>query len=187
MKTLRLRFTGELPLLLHNGQLANPFYSYTKAIKKITAKKRKMTDADLEEKGRLEWFGSLYLNENKEIIVPAELVEASIRDAAKKTKRGRDVTKGLVCRGVTRLDIGRDHKLDALWADQDNFVFAAMVKVGQSRVLRIRPIFRSWSFEAEIQFDDTVLDPEDIKDFAARAYFGDWRPKFGQGRGEIIG
>ncbi len=187
MKDLRIKFIGELPILLHNGQLANPFYKFTKAIKKITDKKKKMTEADLEEKGRLEWFGSLYLNEKQEIIVPAELVEAAIRDSAKKTKQGKDVTKGLVCRGVTPLNIGVKHDLDKLWADQDSYVLAAMVKVGQSRVLRIRPIFKKWEFEAMIQFDDTVLNEDAIRDFAARVYFGDWRPKFGQARGQIVG
>ena len=44
------------PLIMHNGQLADPFNHFSKAKKEITGKRAK-TDADMMEIARLDWFG----------------------------------------------------------------------------------------------------------------------------------
>ena len=36
---IKFKMTGVCPLLLHNGQLANPMYYYTKELKKISGKR----------------------------------------------------------------------------------------------------------------------------------------------------
>jgi hypothetical protein len=185
MQTLKLRFTGATPLLLHNGRLADPLYAWTKELKKVSAK-RKKTDADLEEMARLEWFGSLYLNDKNEVIVTSEMVEAALRDSAKRQKRGKDVSRALVCTETGALVYPKKKiSLDDLYTDQD-YQLRIGVKVQQSRVMRTRPKFNTWSFDATIQYDEFVLEPEHILEFANSASFGDWRPKFGQATATLV-
>lgn len=50
-------------MLMHNGQLADPSNEWARAIKEISGKRAK-TAADYEEMARLEWLGSLYLNQH---------------------------------------------------------------------------------------------------------------------------
>lgn len=56
MQELSFRIAGVSPLLMHNGRLVNPADEYARKMKEVSSK-RKKTDADYEEMGRLEWFG----------------------------------------------------------------------------------------------------------------------------------
>jgi hypothetical protein len=185
MQELRIRFTGVTPLLLHNGSLANPLYEYAREIKKV-AGKRKKTDADFEELARLEWFGGLYLDEKERIIIPTEMIEAGLKDVAKRERKGKAVDKALVCTSTTPLDIGTKYKsLEDLWKDP-KYRLTIGVRIKGNRVMRTRPRFDTWSFETLIKFDEFQLEARDIEAFAKGACFGDWRPKFGQAKAEVI-
>lgn len=184
MQELKIRFTGVTPLLPHNGQLANPLNEYARALKKVSGK-RKKTDADFEEMARIEWFGGLYLNESRQIIVPTESVEAALKESAKRDKKGKAVDQALVCVETTPLDIGVDKTLEELWADP-KYRLTCGVKVKMSRVMRTRPRFEKWSFVATVRFDERILERSDIEAFSKVASFCDWRPKYGQAISEII-
>lgn len=147
--------------------------------------KRKKTDADFAEMSRIEWHGALYLNEKGEIFVTPEMVEAGLKEAAKKERKGKAVDKALVCTQTSALDIGVKKSLEELWTDP-NYKLIIGVKIKGSRVMRTRPRFDKWSFVASIQYDEFVLEERDILSFAKGATFGDWRPKFGQVKAEII-
>jgi hypothetical protein len=183
MKELRIKFTGVTPLLMHNSQLANPLNAWAKEIKKVSGK-RKKTDADHEEMSRLEWFGGLYLDEKSRLIVPSEMVEAAMKVAAKREKKGKAVDRGLVCRSTSPLDIGKTYKdVDEL---RPTHILIAAVNIKQNKIMRTRPKFDTWSFIASIQYDEYVLEETDIITFAKNATFGDWRPRFGQVKAEKI-
>jgi hypothetical protein len=184
MKELKIRFTGVTPLLPHNGQLADPLNEFARALKKVSGK-RKKTDADFAEMARIEWYGGLYLNEAKQIIVPSEVVEAALKETAKRDKKGKAVDQALVCLETTPLDIGTKKTLDELWADP-KYRLTCGVKVKMSRVMRTRPRFDKWAFTATIRYDEHILEQSDIDSFAKIASFCDWRPKFGQAKAEII-
>ncbi|GAI35123.1 unnamed protein product, partial [marine sediment metagenome] len=93
---LTFRIRGVVPLLMHNGELADPSYWYNQAIKEITSKRAK-TEADREELARLEWMGSLYLLED-EPCIPGYVLEGALigrGGAARKQKMGRQAAAGL--------------------------------------------------------------------------------------------
>lgn len=184
MKDLRIKFTGATPLLLHNGRLADPTYEFTRALKKVSGK-RKKTDADYEEMARLEWYGSLYLNDQGQIIVPSEMVEAAMKEAAKREKKGKAVDRALVCTVTSPLETGTTKTIDEMWEDP-KFRLTIGVKIKQNRVMRTRPKFESWSFVATLKYDEYVLEQSDLEVFARTSAFGDWRPRFGQVTAEIV-
>jgi hypothetical protein len=169
---------------MHNGRLADPLYEFTRELKKVSGK-RKKTDADFEEMSRIEWYGGLYLNEKGEIFVTPEMVESALKEAARRERKGKTVDKSLVCLSTTALDIGVKKSVDELWKDP-NYRLIIAVRIKGSRVMRTRPRFDKWSFEARIQYDEFALEERDILSFAQSATFGDWRPKFGQQKPEII-
>ena len=79
---LYARICGLKPLLLHNGQLADPCNPITRASKEITAKRAKKTERDNELLGELEWIGGLYLAEplivDGEVKGHGDLVRANV-------------------------------------------------------------------------------------------------------------
>ena len=91
---MTVKLLGVSPLLLHNGQLADPLCPIVQEIKKISGK-RKKTDADYEEMARLEWYGGLYLDKDEQIIIPGINIEAVLIKAAKTQKSGPTAKAGV--------------------------------------------------------------------------------------------
>lgn len=179
------RLIGVSPgIIFHNGQLANPRNKFAKAIKEISGK-RKKTDADLEAMGKFEFDGSLYVNETGEPIMPSEGIEAVVRAGAKKSKEGKVAQSGVFCLQNSPLDYDGPRTADELWNYPDEkFVLVAGVKVGQSRVMRTRPIFPEWSCDIKLHYNPEVCNEEQL--FAWLQVSGeqcgafDWRPRYGR-------
>jgi hypothetical protein len=182
----RYKITGVAPLLLNNGQLCNPLNEWTKAIKKITAK-RKMTEADHEEKGRLEWYGGLYLAGGVPCL-PAENWERLLLDAGRKLSLGQQVQAGTYCPDAVRLTYDGPTDVDALWKDE-RFRLTSPVKIGKNRVMHTRPKFPEWSCVVEYRFEPSMLDLSQLNqmlDISQSIGIADWRPKFGRFTAEAI-
>lgn len=162
LQTRKYHLDGVSPLLMHNGQLADPLCFWAKKIKEITAKQKK-TDADHEEIGRLEWRGGLYLHESLPC-VPAEAQKATLFNAAKTLKLGRKLKAGLFIYDHALLTHDGPTDIDALWADE-TFRDRRPMKVSGSMVMRTRPRFDHWSMDMVIGFDDEVLNPAQIDQF----------------------
>ena len=188
-KTLRVRLTGESPLLLHNGQLADPLNHEAKKIKELTGK-RKKTDADYEELARREWYGSLYLDEKKQPCIPGEVVEGVLVSGAKKLKMGQQAKAGTYCVGNYPIQNGGADlsNIDKLW-ESGKYKKTVKAKVGAGSVMRTRPVFDlPWSVEAEITYDPAIVNESQVVEFltADGNAIGDWRPKFGRFKAEKI-
>ena len=97
-KHLNVEIKGVAPLLLHNGQLANPLNETVKAMKVYTGK-RKKTDDDFAALAKLQWHGSLYLDAEDQIAIPGENIEAMLIKAAKKVKLGESFKAGIIVDG----------------------------------------------------------------------------------------
>ena len=149
------KITGVAPLLMNNGQLANPLNEWTKALKKITGK-RKMTDTDHEEKSRLEWYGGLYLAQGLPCL-PAENWERVLLDAGRKLNLGQQVQAGTYCPDATPLTYDGPTDADALWKDE-RFRLISPVKIKKNRVMHTRPRFHEWSCIVEYRYDTSMLD-----------------------------
>ena len=161
--------TGTSPLLQHNIQLANPDNHWTKSIAALTSK-RKKTEEDRIEIGRLEFQGSLYTHDGR-VVIPTTNVRKCFQEAAKVTKRGKQIV-----RAVNALDLHvplvypGPQTLDEL-VDDDTFHDITMVGVGQKRVVRTRPIFRAWGIAVEWELITDAMDYDEfvtIVDLAGR-------------------
>jgi len=72
MSLVRLQFSGNtMPLVMHNGRLADQLNPLAKRLKSLAAK-RKKSDDDLMEIQRVEWEGGLYYDPKIGPYVPAE-------------------------------------------------------------------------------------------------------------------
>lgn len=185
METLKFRITGTAPLLMHNGRLADPLDEFTKKIKKISSKRNK-TDADHLEMARVEWYGSLYLNEDGLPCIPSYVMEGPLTGrggAAGKVKMRKQGEAGMFIQEDAVLEYEGPASIDKLWEDKQ-FRLRAKVKIGQSSVMRTRPMFREWSAVIEIWYNPELLNPEAIiqwMDVAGdQVGLMDWRPKYGR-------
>lgn len=180
-KTLKFRITGVAPLLMHNGQTADPLNPHSQSIAEITSK-RKKTDADHKELSRREFYAGLYLM-NGEPCLPAEMIEAVLTKGAMKEKRGPAAKAGIIVENNAKLEYTGPRKPDALWTDE-KFRLRVPAKVGTSKVIRTRPRFDEWSAAIVVKYLPSLLNEKDIRSFLVTAGeqigVGDWRPRFGR-------
>ncbi len=179
---LEVTLEGLTPTLMHNGQLADPLNKWTKAIKEISGK-RKKTDADHAELARLEWFGSLYLNDDGRPAWPGENIEALLIAAAKKRKEGPQAKTGVLCDGSFPIVYSGPSDAEKLWQDE-NFRLTARVGIQRASVMRTRPIFRDWSLHLVINFLPDVVNEKTVREWCdiggQLVGLSDWRPKYGR-------
>ena len=185
-KEISFRIKGMAPIILHNGQMANPLNPIVQAIKQITSK-RKKTDDDMLKLADLEYEGGLYLGEKGEVVIPGEIIEAMLKAAAKKKNKGKDFTAGVISDGNWPLIYDGPKSLAKLIADP-KFRLMSMVKIGTSKVLRCRPMFKSWELEFVVNYEPSVIDESAVREAVETGgrIIGlcDWRPKYG--RFEVI-
>jgi len=159
MKNLKVRIIGKSPLLMHNQDLENPLNEFMRAIKKISGKRVKV-DADNEEMSKLEWLGGLYTFNGK-IIIPGRAINAMILEAGRKERKGKDVKWGLLCEDAI-LKYEGPKSVEELW-NGGNHINRMMIEVVKgNRILRTCPQFDKWSAELELQFDEHLLNEEDL-------------------------
>jgi hypothetical protein len=188
MNTVCVVWTGVSPLIVHNGQTADPLNKFSKAIKEISSK-RKKSDADYGEMARIEYTAALYLHPEKGVVMPADNILATIIGGAKLSKLGKQFASSLF---IPESDIKLVYKgpttPETLFANP-NFIFVRPVKVGTSKVMRTRPIFREWSLEFELEFDSEVLNQREVAEAmdaaGLRVGLCEWRPRYGRFNVEI--
>ena len=182
MKDFTITLTGTRPLIMHNSRLVDKMDPLTQQIA-VAASKRKRTDEDDLELSRLEWLGGLYFDDVVGPYLPGDNIFKCLVEAARRTRQGKQVEQGLfLTTEVNPLGYQGPRDVDGLWKDA-NYVFRKAVKVQQSRLIRTRPMFRSWVTQVEGKVDPNVLDPRDLEQIAASAGsyigLGDWRPRYG--------
>lgn len=190
MKTLKVKWTGIRPLLMHNGLLADPTNPYTVAIKKITSKgSKKMTDSDHEERNRLEWEGGLYWD-NDGPFIPSDAIERCIQNGAQKSRLGKDVQASVFVQDeIVLLDYSGPRDKSKLWGNPD-YCLRRGVVVNKGRIIRVRPMFRNWAITFTLEYDETIVSEKNIiqamQDAGSLVGLGDWRPKFGRFQVEVL-
>lgn len=194
LPTIQATLSGK-SLLCHNGQTADPLNAYSKAMKVISAKRKKV-DADFEQMAKIEWKAGIYVS-NGQFILPSHVIESCVVGGAKKSKNGVQAKCGLFFTDDAVLTFdgspeepATDSVLDAMF-DSGKFTHKVGVKVGMSKVMRTRPIFRDWQAIVAFDYDPDVLNRREIEDIfhdAGRLVgVGDWRPKFGRFTVELNG
>ena len=164
MKRIKIELTGDAPLMMHNGQLANPRNAYAKAMREVS-KKRSKTDDDYDLLARTEWEGGLYLDYDDDVCIPSDNLLALGLAGAKKFKLGKQFSAGVMGVDVSYKLLHNGPKdLDALFNHGGGeFADSRNVRVQQSFVVRTRPYFRDWGIEFELLCDDTVIDSADVE------------------------
>jgi len=183
LKETTVTIRGLSPLLMHNGNLADPLHESSIALHKLTVKKLK-TQEFHKEVSRCEWFGGLYVDQSGHPCLPGEVLEGALCEGARQTKRGKLVKGAIVVNGDFKITYKGPKTLDALFAAK-GFVKRAGVKIGKARIMRTRPIFPEWGCTFTIQWDADMLSSEGdlndiISDTGRATGIGDWRPKFGR-------
>jgi len=182
-ETVSFELTGIAPLLVQNGQLANPMHDSAKALKALTGK-RKKTDADLEEIARTEFLWSLYLDSDGEPCIPGENIEAMLVEAAKRTREGKLAKAGMFVDHDPKIIYDGPKDPEGLWKQGKRFALPKMVKIGGVKVPKTRPIFRVWSMGVTVSFATDVINEASVVEWMQSAgrfvAIGTWRPKYGR-------
>jgi hypothetical protein len=183
LQTLKVLIEGKSPLLMHNGQTANPTNTYAKRMKEITGK-RKKTEEDHIELSLIEWEAGLYVNSAGRLIITSDMLDACLIEGAKKSKLGKQFKSAVFVENDPELKIDTPYKTAVDLKGDQNHRDMRSVRVSTSRVMRCRPIFRSWSCEAQITFDDEQVNAGDVErslaDSGRQVGLGDYRPKYGR-------
>lgn len=186
MKNLRVVWKGISPLILHSCQGVNPLHPITREIKKLSDRPRgyKMTEEELIQLSNLEWESGCYWQDGIGVYVPAENIEATIRNGAKANKKGKDIERYVsVTDLMVPLDYGENLSKEELINDSRYRDTRPMV-VSRARVFRTRPRFNRWEITFNLTYNEEKIDVETIKD--AMEYAGDFvglcdsRPKYGK-------
>ena len=183
MKNLKVTWKGTTPLIMHSCQCVNPLHPIARELKKYTSKKNK-TEEDLIKISDLEWESGAYWKDGLGLYMPAENVEATIKNGAKANKKGKDIEKYV---SVTDLYIpffyGENLTKEELIANYD-YRDTRIMTVQRAKVLRTRPRFDQWRIIFNLMYDDTKIDIDTIVNAMeyAGSYVGlcDSRPKYGK-------
>lgn len=183
MKNLQVIWKGTTPLIMHSCQCVNPLHPIARELKKYTSKKNK-TEEDLIKISDLEWESGAYWKDGIGLYMPAENVEATIKNGAKANKKGKDIEKYV---SVTDLYIpffyGENLTKEELIANYD-YRDTRIMTVQRAKVLRTRPRFDQWHIIFNLMYDDTKIDIDTIVNAMeyAGSYVGlcDSRPKYGK-------
>jgi hypothetical protein len=186
MKTIKVKWSGIRPLVMHNGLMADPTNPLVRRIKEITSKgSKKMTDSDYEERDRLEWEAGLYWDSEDGLIMPSDNIERCVQLGAQKSRIGKDVQAAVFCAN-THVPIVYDgpKDKDKLY-DDPRFSLRKGVAVQKSRIIRIRPMIPTgWTMAFDLEFDEGIVNPKNLMkamtDAGSLVGLGDWRPKFGR-------
>lgn len=182
LEAVRVRLKGVTPLLQHSARLSDPLNVFAKAIREISGK-RKKTEADLMQIAKLEWRGSLYVDDQLNVILPAESIKAALIGGAKREKSGPQARGGtFVFISPVLVHDASEVSIDELWGNGDTKnVHRVSAKVNSSRVMRTRPQFHDWSVEVDIHYDTSQAQSSDILRWLETAGriigIGDWRPE----------
>ena len=183
MKNLKVTWKGTTPLIMHSCQCVNPLHPIARELKKYTSKKNK-TEEDLIKISDLEWESGAYWKDGLGLYMPAENVEATIKNGAKANKKGKDIEKY-----VSVIDLyipffyGENLTKEELIANYD-YRDTRIMTVQRAKVLRTRPRFDQWNIIFNLMYDDTKIDIDTIVNAMeyAGSYVGlcDSRPKYGK-------
>ena len=180
-QTLTYQLKSDCPMIVHNGQSADPLNKWAKAMKAVSSK-RKKTDADYEELAKIEFLAGLYMGKTGPVI-PARNVDSMLINAAKKNREGPLAKSGVFCLRDAEMEYDGPRTAEELWKDED-FRFVALVRVQMARIARTRPIFQEWTAQVSVQVEDTVVNAKQVDDWfrvaGTQIGLGDWRPQHGR-------
>jgi len=194
MQSMGIVVSGLSSLLLNNPQCVDRFNKYSREIAIINAKKTKRTDEDYLRLANLEIRSKIYWDDELNIYIPTRWVMAAIaKHAHKIAKSSKAEIRGSVF--LTNDNVKLHYKkMDLVKTPEDivgndYFRHKMILPQGQVRIAKSFPIFKGWSFTADLEFDSGIIDPEALERILKHACkyggFGDFRPTFGRAEIEV--
>lgn len=193
IKTLKAKFTGINPLLQNNAQTVDVFNKYSKLKKPLTSKRTK-TDEDVLELRNLDVESKLYFDKDLGVYVPNSWLMASLAKNSWSTikvkkdhvRAGIFIVQDKVSLKYDGMELVKDIKDIAL---NDRFVSTIILPMNKVRLAKSFPIFHKWSFEFDVEYDDTIFNKSELQsllEYCAKYNgFGDFRPTYGRAVCEV--
>lgn len=181
--TFKAKITGIRPLLMHNGQMADPTNPATRGLKEVTKKKNK-TDADHLEIKMLEWMAGLYRDESGAIAVTEDMILGCVIAGARAVKKGKQAQAGVLGASPFFALKYKGPKDPIELFKTGSFCDYRLVVVDRKRIMRARPKFNQWSVDVELLYEDTLMNERELlaalTTAGASVGLGDFRPRFGR-------
>ena len=193
-----LELVGRKPgLVLNNGELAddmNPFAIKIRELVDAGRGRKTLTDEQRERKDHLNWRGSLYVNPDGHLYLPANNLLRAIVGAAKEYTLGTKIEdRGAVTLEETELTIEHDgpDDLEKLW-DDARYRFRTLVNPNPSSRTKgllplMRPVFPVWGIKTTATILPEMINWESfvkVMEGAGNVGIGNAR-KIGYGRFEV--
>lgn len=188
MIPVQIDVIGTTALLVANPRTANPLDPLTKQIAEYTSK-RKKTEADQLEIQRLKWLGSLYYDEEMGPYLPSENLWKSILDAARTTKEGKTIERGLLLANPKmRLEYDGPRKDQELYND-GRFIHVCDANASGRKIMAVRAMFPEWACQGQFIVNEEQLNIESLERIVQLAGavigVGTYRRRFGRYEADI--
>lgn len=163
IKSLVVDIFSLASMMTHSDVTVDPLAPETQQLKPLTSLKNKTLEVH-EEIARLEWEFGMYFDEEHGPIVPSANIRACLIRGARLSKGGKKIERAVSIPRAAKIIYEGPRTYDEMYAavnkhGRKRFVDRRSVKVGQSKVMRTRCIFREWKLKGvEIIYNDQILD-----------------------------
>lgn len=161
----RVRLKGKTPLVLCNNQCVDPRNPIKRQIAAITSKGKRRTDADLDQLEKLQFYASLYINDQIGPFVPGQNIRKMLVEAARKEKNGKQFESGCYVNDDVPIEYEGPRDPDQMFEQRDDFVWTCVAGNQQASILRTRARFKTWALEFDVYLEDSLV----TKDMLERA------------------
>lgn len=198
MAAYRVKLTGIRPILLHWDNIG--WQDMLAKWRSVPENKKESVPGD-DRSPAMTWKGYTY-NDGENVVIPYDNIRSCLMAAGKKVPKGKgrgsmkaEAASAIIIDSmyVPLLVNGKTISWPAIEAIDGKFsdhvtaarnlgfdLFVKRAKVGQSKHIRVRPIFDKWS----LQFDADILDDSLTQDVLVDLFrmagkyvgLGDWRP-----------
>jgi len=197
---VKLELTGRSPgLVLNNGELADDTNQFAVQIAELVDAgrgRKKLTDEQRERKDHLNWRGSLYVNQDGQLYLPANNLLRAIVAAAREYSLGTKIEdRGAVILEAAPPELTIDHDgpddLAKLWEDS-RYRFRTLVNPNPSSRNKgllplMRPVFPVWAITTTAVIIPEMINWESfvkVMEAAGNVGVGNAR-KIGYGRFDV--
>lgn len=191
MSEIAFKLKGLGPLVMNNGEKADPDSEFVAAMAEARAANDKKSKEGRDRIARIDWQGGLYMDDKLGPVIPeANLIKCVVQGAAPQ-KKGKEFDAYLsVSKPFVRLDYPGPRDLDGMWNAnmKDRRLVSGNGKPGGPKVIRVRPLFKDWSLSFSMFADEDVSTESLIQawQYAGKRIGLCERSKFRWGRFEVI-
>lgn len=203
MKTISMQWTGLRPLVMSNPQtvqVSNPHSVESRRLNSLLKAARKKEDGDrlieLETDQRKNDFAASAYWADGDFYLPDTVIVACLREAAKASKKGRDIDRAVLMSETEAVIETRKRfkSLDEAFKD-DAYRLECPCKVPPKTgalIWKCRAMIPTgWVLRFNLEFDEGLIAEKTLVDIATTAGalvgVGGWRPKFGRFTVEVKG